>query len=85
MKFSPSALAGDDGLKKFAALIRGYFRRKGMHMQFNVVDKQTLIDAQNHPEQYKDLVVRVAGYSAFYTTLAKETQDNIIARTEMSF
>ena len=85
MKFSPSALSGDEGLKKFAALIRGYFRRKGMHMQFNVVDKQTLIDAQNHPEQYKDLVVRVAGYSAFYTTLAKETQDNIIARTEMNF
>ncbi|MDY5607130.1 MAG: glycyl radical protein [Lentihominibacter sp.] len=85
MKFSPAALAGDEGLKKFAALIRGYFARKGMHMQFNVVDKQTLIDAQAHPEQYKDLVVRVAGYSAFYTTLAKETQDNIIARTEMSF
>ncbi len=85
MKFSPQALAGDVGLKKFAALIRGYFQRKGMHVQFNVVDKQTLIDAQNHPEQYKDLVVRVAGYSAFYTTLARETQDNIIARTEMSF
>jgi len=85
MKFSPAALAGDEGLKKFAALIRGYFQRKGMHMQFNVVDKQTLLDAQAHPEQYKDLVVRVAGYSAFYTTLARETQDNIIARTEMNF
>ena len=54
-------------------------------MQFNVVDKQTLLDAQAHPEQYKDLVVRVAGYSAFYTTLARETQNNIIARTEMNF
>lgn len=85
MKFSPAALAGDEGLKKFAALIRGYFQRKGMHMQFNVVDKQTLLDAQAHPEQYKDLVVRVAGYSAFYTTLARETQNNIIARTEMNF
>lgn len=85
MKFSPAALAGDEGLKKFAALIRGYFARKGMHMQFNVVDKATLVDAQEHPENHKDLVVRVAGYSAFFTTLARETQDNIIARTEMQF
>lgn len=54
-------------------------------MQFNVVDKATLVDAQEHPENHKDLVVRVAGYSAFFTTLAKETQDNIIARTEMQF
>lgn len=85
MKFSPGALAGDEGLKKFAALIRSYFARKGMHVQFNVVDKETLVDAQVHPENHKDLVVRVAGYSAFFTTLAKESQDNIIARSEMHF
>ena len=63
-KFHPSALSGREGLEKFVALIRGYFDQKGMHMQFNVVDRQTLLDAQEHPEKYKHLVVRVAGYSA---------------------
>ena len=85
MKFLPSALVGDTGLKSFAGLIRGYFERKGMHIQFNVVDRETLRDAQKNPEQYKDLVVRVAGYSAHFTRLAKEVQDNIIDRTEMTF
>ena len=85
MKFLPSALAGDNGLTNFAALIRGYFERKGMHIQFNVVDRATLIDAQKNPEKYKDLVVRVAGYSAHFVRLAPETQNNIIERTEMSF
>ena len=85
MKFLPSALAGDKGIKNMASLIRSYFERKGMHVQFNVVDRDTLIDAQNHPENHKDLVIRVAGYSAHFTKLAKETQDNIIARTEMEF
>ena len=60
-KFHPSALSGREGLEKFVALIRGYFDQKGMHMQFNVVDRQTLLDAQEHPEKYKHLVVRVAG------------------------
>lgn len=84
-KFHPSALAGMDGLYKFAALIRSYFDQKGMHMQFNVVTKQTLIDAQNHPEKYKTLVVRVAGYSALFTTLSRSLQDDIINRTEQGF
>ena len=56
-----------------------------MHVQFNVIDRQTLIDAQEHPELHKDLVVRVAGYSAHFVTLAKEVQDNIIERTEHEF
>ena len=85
MKFLPSALAGDKGIKNMASLIRSYFERKGMHVQFNVVDRNTLIDAQNNPDKHKDLVIRVAGYSAHFTKLAKETQDNIIARTEMEF
>lgn len=84
-KFSPSALAGDEGLKRFAALCRAYFDNKGMHVQFNVIDKATLVDAQKHPEQHKDLVVRVAGYSAQFISLAKEVQDNIIDRTEFEF
>ena len=70
-KFHPSALSGREGLEKFVALIRGYFDQKGMHMQFNVVDRQTLLDAQEHPEKYKHLVVRVAGYSALFTTLSR--------------
>ena len=84
-KFHPSALAGREGLEKFVALIRGYFDQKGMHMQFNVVDRQTLLDAQEHPEKYKHLVVRVAGYSALFTTLSRSLQDDIIRRTEQGF
>lgn len=84
-KFTPSAVAGDEGLQNFAAVVRSYFDHKGMHVQFNVIDKQTLIDAQQHPELHKDLVVRVAGYSAHFVTLAKEVQDNIIERTEHNF
>ncbi len=84
MKFLPSALAGDQGLMNFAAIIRSYFDKKGMHVQFNVIDKETLLDAQQHPENYKDLVVRVAGYSAMFTVLAKEVQDDIISRTPHS-
>ena len=84
-KFHPSALSGDEGLNNFVALIRSYFDQKGSHMQFNVVDKNTLIDAQKHPENYKHLVVRVAGYSALFTTLSRSLQDDIIRRTEQGF
>ncbi len=82
MKFHPSALKGTSGLESFAALVRGYFDQKGSHMQFNVVSRDTLIDAQLHPENYKSLVVRVPGYSALFTTLSKSLQDDIIKRTE---
>ena len=84
-KFHPSALSGREGLEKFVALIRSYFDQKGMHMQFNVVDRATLLDAQEHPEKYKHLVVRVAGYSALFTTLSRSLQDDIIRRTEQGF
>ena len=82
MKFHPSALAGQSGLESFVALVRGFFDQKGMHMQFNVVSRETLRDAQKNPEKYKSLVVRVAGYSALFTTLSRSLQDDIIARTE---
>ena len=82
MKFHPSALKGDEGLQNFVSLVRGYFDRKGMHVQFNVVSRETLEDAQKHPENYKNLVVRVAGYSALFTTLSRSLQDDIINRTE---
>lgn len=84
-KFHPSALSGDDGLNNFVDLIRTYFDMKGLHMQFNVISRETLLDAQKHPENYKYLVVRVAGYSALFTGLSKSLQDDIIARTEQGF
>ena len=84
-KFHPSALSGDTGLDNFVSLIRTYFDKKGSHMQFNVVSRETLLDAQKHPENYKHLVVRVAGYSALFTTLSKSLQDDIIRRTEQGF
>ncbi|MDR2939261.1 MAG: glycyl radical protein [Clostridiales bacterium] len=82
MKFHPSALTGEEGLNNFVAFIRSYFDQKGSHLQFNVVDRATLLDAQQHPENYKHLIVRVAGYSALFTTLSRPLQDDIISRTE---
>ncbi len=81
-KFHPSALSGRAGLENFVALIRSYFDQKGSHMQFNVVSRETLLEAQKYPEKYKHLVVRVAGYSALFTTLSRSLQDDIINRTE---
>ena len=84
MKMHPTAMAGQKGLESFVSLIRGYFDQQGMHMQFNVVDRATLLDAQKHPEKYSGLIVRVAGYSALFTTLSKSLQDDIIKRTEQA-
>lgn len=81
MKMHPTAMSGEKGLEDFISLVRGFFDQKGMHMQFNVVDKETLLDAQAHLEKYQGLVVRVAGYSALFTTLSKSLQDDIIRRT----
>ena len=81
-KFTPAAVGGEQGLKNFVSIIKSFFDKKGSHVQFNVVDKQTLINAQEHPEDNQDLIVRVAGYSAHFVTLAKEVQDDIINRTE---
>ena len=83
-KFHPSALAGEMGLEKFVAYLRGFFDQKGMHVQYNVISRETLLDAQAHPENYNTLVVRVAGYSALVTTLSRSLQDDIISRTEQS-
>lgn len=84
-KFHPAALAGESGVRNLAALVRTFFDLKGFHVQFNVVSKETLLEAQKNPAQYGSLVVRVAGYSAFFTSLDKAIQDDIIARTEQSF
>ncbi len=84
-KFHPSALSGQEGLNNLAALVRSYFDQKGMHVQFNVIGKETLEKAQQNPEKYKNLVVRVAGYSAHFVSLDKTIQDDIISRTEQHF
>jgi len=84
-KFHPSALKGRSGLESFVSLIRAYFDQKGSHVQFNVVSRETLLDAQKNPENYKTLVVRVAGYSALFTSLSRSLQDDIINRTEQGF
>ena len=81
-KFSPSALAGENGLNRLADLIRAYFAVDGHHIQFNVIDRKTLIDAQENPSSNPNLIVRVAGYSDHFRNLSKPLQDEIIARTE---
>ena len=81
-KFTPQLLKDDAGLDKLVHLIRTFFRLDGHHVQFNVVDAATLRAAQAHPEQYRDLIVRVAGYSDYFCDLSKTLQDEIIARTE---
>jgi formate C-acetyltransferase len=84
-KVTPAILEDESNQVKLAALLRGFFAGlKGWHVQYNVVDRETLLDAQEHPDNHRDLVVRVAGYSAFFNTLSKDTQDDIIARTEQS-
>lgn len=84
MKFHPSALGNIDDLKKLASLIKIYFSLGGKHIQFNVTSRETLLDAQKHPEKYPDLIVRIAGYSAYFVQLGKKVQDEIIARTELN-
>ena len=81
-KFTPSLLADEAGLDSLVQLVRSYFRLDGHHIQFNVVDADTLRAAQQHPEQHRDLIVRVAGYSDYFCDLGKTLQDEIIARTE---
>lgn len=84
-KFIPSVVAGEDGLNQMANLVRSYFDLDGHHIQFNVIDRETLIEAQKHPADYSDLIVRVAGYSDHFNNLSKALQDEIIERTEQSF
>lgn len=84
VKFTPKTLEGDHGIKKFADFLLAFMKLKIQHIQFNVISKEILLDAQKNPQNYKGLVVRVAGYSAFFVELNKEIQDDIISRTEHS-
>lgn len=80
-KFSPDVVAGEDGVRNLGHLVRTYFRHDAHHVQFNIVDRQTLLEAQRRPEDHQDLLVRVAGYSDYFCNIGKELQDEIIART----
>ena len=84
-KMNPQMLSTEENKQKLEMLIRTFFNRlHGYHVQYNIVSKETLLDAQIHPEDHKDLIVRVAGYSAFFNVLSRKTQDDIIARTEQT-
>jgi formate C-acetyltransferase len=81
MKFHPSALKTDEDLSKLASMIKVYLTNGGKQVQFNVVDQETLRSAQEQPERYRDLIIRVAGYSTYFVTLSKEMQNEVIERT----
>jgi len=81
-KFTPQVLDDEDGIEKLMHLIRAYFRMDGHHVQFNVVSADTLRQAQKEPEKYRDLIVRVAGYSDYFVDLGVSLQNEIIKRTE---
>ncbi len=82
VRFVPAMLKREEDMKKLGSLIRTYFKFGGHHIQFNIVDTQTLLDAQQHPDQYRDLLVRVAGYSDYFNDMTEQLQNEIIARTE---
>ncbi len=84
-KFAPSVVAGEQGISHMASLIRSYFAMDGHHIQFNVIDRGTLIKAQENPKDYENLIVRVAGYSDYFNNLDKALQDEIISRTAQEF
>jgi pyruvate formate-lyase/glycerol dehydratase family glycyl radical enzyme len=83
MKFHPSALKTTEDIRKLSMLVKTYFSAGGKHIQFNVVDKKTLTEAQENPNEHRDLIVRVAGYSAYFVQLTKAIQNDIVARTQL--
>jgi len=82
IKIHPTAIRGIEGSKKLLALTRAYMRKGGFHVQYNIVDSKVLADAQKHPENYRDLMVRVAGFTQYWVEIGKAVQDVLIARTE---
>jgi formate C-acetyltransferase len=83
MKIHPSSVSNDESRRKFRSLIETFFEMGGMEMQFNITNSETLRDAQKNPEEYKDLVVRVAGFSAYFVELHPCSQNEIISRTDL--
>ena len=84
LEFAASAVKGEDGLKKLGALVRSFVAMGGHQLQLNVINRDSLIDAQNNPEKYRNLIVRVWGWSGYFTELDKEFQDHIIQRAELT-
>jgi formate C-acetyltransferase len=84
-KFAPTAVSGETGRENLIALMDTYFERGGMQSQFSIVGRETMLAAQEEPAKYKDLVVRIAGYSAYFVELSRELQNDLIGRTELSF
>jgi len=82
IKINPQTVKGDRDLPKLAALIRAYFAQGGHHMQFNIVDRKTLLEAMERPEEHQNLLVRVAGYSDYFVLLSREIQEEILSRSE---
>jgi pyruvate-formate lyase len=82
LKFAPQLLEDETGIGKMVSLVRTYFKMNGHHIQFNVVNAETLREAQENPEKYRGLIVRVAGYSDYFNDVGKSLQDEIIRRTE---
>ena len=82
IKFSPATVAGEEGTKKLASFIRTWCDLRLWHVQFNVINRETLLKAQKEPEKYRDLIVRIAGYSAYFVDLSPDLQNDLIARTE---
>jgi pyruvate-formate lyase len=85
MKFSPATVAGEEGTRRLMQLIRTWSSLKLWHIQFNIINLETLRAAQKNPEKYRNLLVRVAGYSAYFTELSPSLQDEVISRTEEKF
>ncbi len=84
MRFLPFIVNSEKGLETFKTLLEGYFEKGGLHLQVNTMGTETFKDAQLHPENYSDLIVRVSGYAAYFTRLGKEIQDDLIDRMEFS-
>ena len=82
LKISPQAVKTDRDLRKLAALIRGYFAQGGHHVQFNIVDRDLLVEAMERPEEHRNLLIRVAGYSDYFTLLSRDIQQEILSREE---
>jgi formate C-acetyltransferase len=82
MKFSPASVAGEEGTRRLMQIIRTWSSLKHWHIQFNILNKDTMLAAQKDPEKYRNLIVRIAGYSAYFTDLSPAQQAELIARTE---
>ncbi|MBW1973400.1 MAG: formate acetyltransferase, partial [Deltaproteobacteria bacterium] len=85
IKLNPSIFKSAEGMRKFLSLVKTYSDLGGYHIQFNVIDKKTLLEAKKYPERHRDLLIRVAGFSAYFVDLSPTVQDEIIARTEHNF